>query len=128
MLPANGFMIIPPDKEQTYFTEIAPPATMQHHGRNFDDFSIQKLMTAYLSKTGPSMAVADVNKDGLEDIFFGGGRDQPSQLFIQNSRGMFNLSPQPAFIKDSAFCFRSRRFLRCGSGWRHGFVSGQQRI
>lgn len=49
------------------------------------------------------MAIVDVNKDGLDDIFFGGGRDQPSRLFIQNSRGMFNLSPQPAFIKDSAF-------------------------
>ena len=82
---------------QAYFTEVSPPPSMQHHGRNFDDFSIQKLMTAYLSKTGPSMAVADVNKDGLEDIFFGGGRDQPSRLFIQNSRGTFDLSPQPAF-------------------------------
>jgi hypothetical protein len=94
---------LPADKKQPYFSEAVPPATMQHHGRNFDDFSIQKLMTGYLSKTGPSMAVADVNKDGLEDIFFGGGRDQPSQLFIQNSRGMFTLSPQPAFIKDSVY-------------------------
>ncbi|MEO6962919.1 MAG: VCBS repeat-containing protein [Puia sp.] len=94
---------LPADKKQPYFSEAVAPATMQHHGSNFDDFSIQKLMTGYLSKTGPSMAVADVNKDGLEDIFFGGGRDQPSQLFIQNRRGMFNLSPQPAFIKDSAY-------------------------
>jgi len=96
---------------QTYFTEVHPPAAMQHHGRNFDDFSIQKLMTAYLSKTGPSMAVADVNKDGLEDIFFGGGRDQPSRIFIQNGRGMFNLSSQSAFSKDSAFASAGAAFF-----------------
>jgi hypothetical protein len=86
-----------------YLKEVTPPAGMQHHGRNFDDFSLQKLMTNYLSKTGPSMARADVNKDGLEDVFFSGGRDQPSRLFLQNSHGLFTASPQPEWIKDSAF-------------------------
>jgi hypothetical protein len=90
-------------RSQTYFREVSAPVGMQHKSSNFDDFSIQKLITSYLSKNGPAMAVADVNKDGLEDLFFSGGRGQPSQLFIRNSKGLYSLSPQPAFTKDSAF-------------------------
>ncbi len=102
---ANGKWVYdsPGNNKPSYFTSIASPPTMQHRGKNFDDFSLQKLLTSYLSKTGPCMAVADINKDGLEDVFFGGGRDQPSQLFIQNGHGAFTLSPQPAFMKDSAY-------------------------
>ncbi|HEY4154980.1 MAG TPA: VCBS repeat-containing protein, partial [Puia sp.] len=99
------------NKKQAYFSAVPAPAGMQHHGRNFNDFSLQKLMTGYLSKTGPVMAVADVNKDGREDVFFGGGRDQPSRLFIQNRQGTFTLSPQPAFLKDSAFAAGSALFF-----------------
>ncbi len=87
----------------TYFKATLPPPTMCHKEKNFNDFAIQKLLTNYLSKSGPCMAVADVNKDGLEDIFLGGGRNQPSQLFRQISPGNYTLSAQPAFLKDSGF-------------------------
>ena len=43
------------------------------------------LLPNYLSRQGPCIEVADINKDGLEDFFIGGAKDQPSQIFIQNS-------------------------------------------
>ncbi len=89
--------------KNTYLKPVSPPSGMQHREKDFDDFSLQKLLTNYLSKAGPCMAVADVNKDGLADIFFGGGRNQPSQLFLQNKNGTFVPSPQAAFARDSMY-------------------------
>ena len=47
------------------------------------------------------MAKADVNGDGREDIFIGGAKGQPGQLFIQSANGKFTASSQPALTKDS---------------------------
>ena len=89
--------------KKTFLTSIAAPSSMHHREKDFDDFSLQKLLTNYLSKSGPCMAVADINKDGLQDIFFGGGRNQPAQIFIQNANGNFTSTSQPAFVKDSMY-------------------------
>ena len=48
-----------------------------HRQTNLHDFTVQPLLSGYLSRTGPCMAKADINGDGLEDIFIGGGRGQP---------------------------------------------------
>jgi hypothetical protein len=93
----------PDQLKHTYFSAASLPSSMQHRERDFNDFSLQRLLTSYLSKQGPCMAVADVNKDGLPDIFFGGGRNQPAQLFTQAANGMFIASRQPAFIQDSMY-------------------------
>lgn len=74
---------------------------MIHAENNFDDFTVQSLLPNYLSRQGPCLAVADVNKDGLDDIFFGGAKGQPSQLFIQNAEGTFTKKAEPAFLKDA---------------------------
>jgi hypothetical protein len=75
---------------------------MVHVENNFDDFTVQSLLPNYLSRQGPCLAVADVNKDGLDDIFFGGAKGQSSQLFIQNAEGTFTKKTEPAFLKDAA--------------------------
>lgn len=89
--------------KNAYLTTAKTPAGMQHKETDFADFSLQKLMTNYLSKTGPCMAVADVNKDGLQDVFFGGSAGHPAQLFLQNKLGAFNASTQNGFVKDKMY-------------------------
>lgn len=46
---------------------------------------------------GPSLAVADVNGDGKEDLYLGGGRNQTSLLLLQGKQGQWLPSSQPDF-------------------------------
>lgn len=64
------------------------PYTHQDFTEN--DFKRQPLMLFMYSKTGPVMAVADVNKDGRDDIFVSGDKDKPGAIFIQQPNGGFS--------------------------------------
>lgn len=72
-----------------------------HTENEFNDFTVQSLLPSYLSRQGPCMSRADVNKDGLDDIFIGGAKGQPGQLFLQSASGKFIANTQPAFNKDA---------------------------
>lgn len=74
----------------------------KHQENDFADFNQQRLIPHMLSNEGPRIAVADINKDGLEDFYVCGAKNQPGALFIQTKNGRFILSPQPAFAVDSA--------------------------
>lgn len=54
-----------------------------HHANNQNDFKRQLLMLWMYSKTGPVTAKADINKDGLEDIFISGDKDAAGRIYIQ---------------------------------------------
>jgi len=56
------------------------------------DFKTSPLLPYQVSKMGPCIAKADVNGDGLEDVFIGAGVDQLSQLYLQTKDGRFVLS------------------------------------
>jgi hypothetical protein len=53
-----------------------------------------------LSYSGPCLTKGDVNGDGLEDIFAGGGSGQPGIIYLQEKNGKFITKPQPAFEGD----------------------------
>jgi hypothetical protein len=55
-----------------------------HKEDSYTDFNRQKLIPYQISDRGPAVAVGDMNQDGKEDIFFGGSKFIPSQIFIQN--------------------------------------------
>jgi len=56
---------------------------------SFVDFKISPLLPYQLSKIGPCIAKADVNKDGLEDLFIGASAEQGSLLYLQTADGKF---------------------------------------
>ncbi len=72
-----------------------------HKENEFSDFAVQSLLPNYLSRQGPTIEVADINNDGLEDIFMGGAKGQSSQLFLQNQNQTFTYKPTPDFTKNS---------------------------
>ena len=53
------------------------------------DYSVQPLLPYMLSSHGPPLAVADVNGDGLDDVFIGGNSRAPGRLLIQQKDGSF---------------------------------------
>jgi hypothetical protein len=72
-----------------------------HVSPETNDFKAQPLMPNMISYSGPRTAKADINKDGLEDIFICGAQGQPGQLLIQQKEGKFIADAQPDITKDA---------------------------
>ncbi|HXL58891.1 MAG TPA: VCBS repeat-containing protein, partial [Chitinophagaceae bacterium] len=72
----------------------------KHEEDNFTDFNTQYLIPHMESTRGPKLAVADVNKDGLDDFFVCGAKDQPGCLMIQTKDGKFINSDTSVFNKN----------------------------
>ncbi len=66
----------------------------QHPRATTVDYAVQSLLPYMISRQGPAMATADVNGDGLDDVFVGGAAGAPGQLFIQQRSGRFVASTQ----------------------------------
>lgn len=73
-----------------------------HRENDFIDFKDEVLLPYQLSKNGPALAKADVNSDGLEDIFVGGAIEQSGKLFIQGANGIFAESATQPWQADAA--------------------------
>lgn len=69
---------------------------------SFVDFNRDPLLFQMISAEGFAICVGDVNGDHLEDVFFGGEKDQPAELYLQVSAGRFTKSDQKSFISDKS--------------------------
>lgn len=74
-----------------------------HKENYFLDFTKQILLLNFLSREGPCMAKADVNKDGREDLFVGGASGQAGAILISKVKGGFRLVNNMAFERDAMY-------------------------
>jgi len=97
LLPTAG-------NRKAMFVDITDSVNLpyRHRENNFNDFNVQPLIPHKVSTLGPKLAVADVNNDGLDDLYICGGKDQAGTMFIQTSSGKFLSANEKVFALDSA--------------------------
>lgn len=90
--------------EVTYFEDVSEklPKEAFHVENQYIDFKREALLHHKYSEEGPGVAVADINGDGLDDLFLGGAMGFAPKLFIQNSNGTFAAKKIPDFEIDKA--------------------------
>jgi hypothetical protein len=112
--PAKGFMEVKQVEAgghfdyNTFFPQAKPlfenisnqvQCNWAHRENDFLDFDKQYLTPHMQSTRGPKIAVADVNKDGLDDFFVCGAVGQAGALMIQTSAGKFIATDTALFAK-----------------------------
>jgi hypothetical protein len=80
--------------------ELGNSKLVVHKENNYNDFDYEGLISKMLSQEGPALAVADVNGDGNEDIFIGGGAGQAGLLYLHDGNGKLTANGQKAFETD----------------------------
>lgn len=88
--------------KETYFKPLndsKQTLDFTHKENVFDDFSKQILLPHKMSQFGPAMTVGDFNKDGLDDIFFGGSSGEKASMFFQDENQRFIKQENALFEK-----------------------------
>ena len=78
-----------------------PGLEFTHSENAFVDFDRDRLTYFMFSTEGPAFAKADVNGDGLEDLFFGGAKTFSGKLYLADRSGKYRESPQKTFVEDA---------------------------
>ena len=71
------------------------------------NFTESHLLPHKVSTEGPALAVADINHDGLDDIFIGASKTFQNAVFLQTKDGKFVRKDEP----------RRWRKTVCGKMW-----------
>ncbi|HLY71918.1 MAG TPA: VCBS repeat-containing protein [Puia sp.] len=81
--------------DNSLFKEVTDSVNIhyQQQENDFIDFNIQRLLPHKFSEYGPSLAVGDVDGNGLDDIIIGGSASYSAQIFLQQPNGKFIQRP-----------------------------------
>jgi len=103
-VPANQFLKVnindaltpddwsaPVKASNTYFSDISVTSGINYSHQEIDniDFNTERLLPHKLSEYGPGLAAADVDGNGLDDIYIGGTGNFPGRFFLQQPDGKF---------------------------------------
>lgn len=108
----------PTDTKKVQFANVAVATWFKpiksvfdrHTENEYVDFYAERNIPSLLSREGPRADTADVNNDGLVDIFVGGAEGQPGQLYIAQPNGSFTKKNVPdinrfALFEDTGILF-----------------------
>jgi hypothetical protein len=100
---AKSFFDFAEDSSQLPFFEIEKTAFVKHEEDDNVDFYYERNIPEMLSREGPKAAVGDLNGDGTQDLYIGGTKGHPGQIYLQNSSGKFSKKSEPLFDQYSDF-------------------------
>nr|WP_009036057.1 VCBS repeat-containing protein [Indibacter alkaliphilus] len=97
----EGFDFFPKSSGRL-FTKVNAESVLDytHRENQAVDFDRDRLTYHMLSTEGPKAIWGDVNGNGLKDVYLGGAKGFPGQLFVQTSEGRFRPSAQEVFRND----------------------------
>ena len=75
----------------------------KHKENSFHEFDREALIPHMVSTEGPALAIADINKDGKEDVYIGSSKWEKGAVFLQQAGGKFMKLPLPALDLDSNY-------------------------
>ena len=96
----------PERSEHSLFTLLDAKALgldFLHEPSFLRDRIFNPLMPYTLSNLGPALATGDVNADGLEDLYLGGGQGQPGVMYLQKPDGTFSKTENRIFEQHSDY-------------------------
>jgi hypothetical protein len=101
--------IIIENPAETFFTRELTNFE-KHEENEYVDFYNERLIPRVFSREGPKAATADVNGDGLTDVYIGGAQGKIGQLYLQTINGTFVKKNENAFkqffeFEDAAVLF-----------------------
>lgn len=105
-LPLFDYQSLEKKYSQSYqFEDIAAVIGLdiKHAENDFNEFDREALIPAMQSTPGPAIAVADINQDGLDDVFFGSSKWTKPQVMVQRPDGGFVKMNQPFLEADSTY-------------------------
>ena len=90
-------------EESVLFASVSGDSLISywHKENDYNDFKRERLLPHQLSTQGPKIAQGDINGDGLEDIFIGGAKGSPGELFKQQNNGTFVRISNNFLLEDS---------------------------
>ncbi|MEO0876612.1 MAG: FG-GAP-like repeat-containing protein, partial [Bacteroidota bacterium] len=74
----------------------------RHQENVYDDYEDEVLIPHRMSTLGPAAAAADVNGDGLDDMYLGGAAGTAGQLFLQQADQTIVPAPSQPWAADAA--------------------------
>ncbi len=102
--PLDTVLVIKPESEvklttvptvKKWFKEAIGvlPGHPSHKENNGNDFKKDPILHKQLSKTGPGVAVGDVNGDGLKDVYLCASKGSVGKLMLSSTSGVYYPAP-----------------------------------